>query len=102
MIKTFDHVALSVKDISASVEWYEDNFSAQVKYKDDTWAMLLIGHTCIALTLPDQHPSHVAFSVETFSDLGENPQVHRDGSSYIYKSDPDGNTIELIYWGEKQ
>ena len=98
--REFDHIALSVENIQTSISWYKENLNAEVQYADDTWAMLLIGDVRVALTLPTQHPPHIAFIAESFSELGENPRAHRDGSNYIYKSDPDGNTVELIYWRE--
>ena len=90
-----DHVAICVNDIQASVEWYKLNLCASVLYSDETWAMLKIGETKLALTSKDQHPPHIAFLVDNFEN-GKSVKQHRDGSNYIYKSDPDGNTIELI------
>jgi catechol 2,3-dioxygenase-like lactoylglutathione lyase family enzyme len=90
-----DHVAINVENIARSVAWYVENFSAIVSYSDETWAMLEVGEFKIALTIRDQHPPHLAFRVETFDDES-NVRAHRDGAKYIYKTDPDGNTIELI------
>jgi catechol-2,3-dioxygenase len=100
MTRELDHIALNVRDICASIEWYKENLDAQIEYQDDTWAMLLVGGTRLALTLASQHPPHIAFLVKTFAELGDDSRVHRDGSVYIYKNDPDGNTIELIHWRE--
>jgi len=91
----FDHVAICVEDIERSVIWYRENLDACILYVDKTWAMLQIGSTKLALTSRGQHPPHVAFLVDDFKEQ-EKPKKHRDGSNYIYKSDPDGNTIELI------
>ena len=95
-----DHVAINVKDIKKSVNWYMENMSAKVDYEDDTWAMLSIGNTKLALTIESQHPPHVAFCVEDIKDLGEGAEIkrHRDGSHYLYLEDPDGNVLEMIYW----
>jgi len=93
-----DHIALSVEDISASVAWYENFLQASVVYQDDTWAMLDVGGAKLALTVPIQHPPHVAFAVNDIEELGPDYREHRDGSCYVYKCDPDGNTVELIYW----
>lgn len=93
---TFDHVAICVSDIDKSIQWYMSNLDVDnILYTDETWAMLQIGTTKLALTTKDQHPPHIAFTVEGFKSLDELKQ-HRDGSKYIYKSDPDGNIIELI------
>ena len=56
-----DHVAINVADIKKSVNWYVENMSAKVDYEDDTWAMLSIGDTKLALTIEYQHPPHVAY-----------------------------------------
>ncbi len=95
---SFDHAALSVTSIPNAVEWYKLELDATVRYQDDTWAMLDVCGTSVALTVPSQHPPHLAFAVSTIDDLGQDFHEHRDGSNYIYKTDPDGNTIELIYW----
>jgi catechol-2,3-dioxygenase len=98
----FDHVAVNVESISASVEWYRSTIGATVLYQDETWAFLEAGGVRIALTLSRQHPAHIAF------DIGPNPsaeflkkaKTHRDGSTSQYLVDPDGNAIELIHFPE--
>ena len=50
----------------------------------------------LALTVSTEHPSHIAFKVDSHDELIENIKVHRDGSCYVYKNDPFGNVIELI------
>ena len=99
---SFDHIALSVEDISMSVAWYENSLQASVLYKDDTWAMLEVGGVKLALTISTEHPPHVAFAVDDISELGPHYREHRDGSCYVYKCDPNGNTVELIYWRDKK
>ena len=96
----FDHVAVNVESIAASVEWYRATIGATVLYQDETWAFLEAGGVRIALTLRKQHPAHIAF------DIGPNPpeeflkkaKTHRDGSISQYIVDPDGNAIELIHF----
>lgn len=90
-----DHVAINVKNIKKSIEWYLENLEGKILYEDHTWAMLSCAGTKIALTLESQHPPHIGIEVEQFSEK-DNIKNHRDGSSYVYKSDPDGNIIELI------
>jgi len=94
----FDHLALSVKSIHRSVDWYKSNLNASVLYEDHTWAMLSIDDVKFALTLEGAHPPHVSFRVESISDfpVGCEVKQHRDGSWYFYDSDPDGNVIEWI------
>ena len=64
-----DHIAITVKDIEKSIKWYTRKFNASVLYKDETWGMLEIGGTKIALTLKSQHPPHFAFSVDSVNDI---------------------------------
>ena len=98
----FDHVAVNVKDIRASADWYVRNLNAVPIYVDDTWAFLQVNGTKIALTLSSQHPAHICFSIDEdekvkyFSDKVF--KSHRDGSSSCYTKDPDGNFIEYLMW----
>ena len=94
----FDHVAFNVEDISGAVKWYVNEYGASVVYQDETWGMVLINDTKIAFTLPGHHPTHIGFCVEDISDFPDEAEIkkHRDESMYFYKSDPWGNTIEII------
>jgi catechol-2,3-dioxygenase len=94
----FDHVAINVSDIQSAVEWYIRVLGATVLYQDETWAMLEIGGAKIALTLPHQHPRHVAFDVgpHPSKEFLHSAKRHRDGSLSKYVVDPDGNAIEWI------
>lgn len=94
-----DHVAIQVKNIDRAIKWYTNNLSAETLYSDETWAMLKVGDFRLALVKPEQHPSHIAICVPSKECLiGGKVRVHRDGSSYIYKADSEGNIIELICW----
>ncbi len=89
------HVAIAVKDIEQSVDWYTRNFNCQVSYQDKTWAMLEFGNLQMALVLPEEHSAHVGIQrpdAETFGPLS----THRDGVRYIYITDPAGNTVEVV------
>ena len=97
-----DHVALCVSDVSRSVEWYVSNAGAKVEYEDDTWAMVNVGGSKIAFVTEGHHPQHIAFRVSSTGDLGSNYKKHRDGSTYVYSKDPDGNTVEFICWEEEE
>jgi catechol 2,3-dioxygenase-like lactoylglutathione lyase family enzyme len=99
-IKELDHIAINVKTLQPTLDWYMHNLGATVDYQDDTWAMLDIAGSKVALTLPAQHPNHIAFRVDDISYLGQNPLQHRDGSYYCYVNDPEGNIIELIFWSK--
>ena len=94
-----DHVALNVNNIYESASWYKKNLGAELLYEDETWAMLKIGESKVALTVASQHPPHLGFAVRELSDIPcDDPSYHRDGSAYHYVKDPDGNTIEFIYY----
>ena len=98
----FDHVAVNVKDIRRSTEWYVENLGVEVLYLDDTWAFLQAPGCKIALTLKSQHPAHICFEIteeiksEKFADKVF--KTHRDGSSSCYTKDVDGNIIEYLIW----
>jgi catechol 2,3-dioxygenase-like lactoylglutathione lyase family enzyme len=93
-----DHVALNVNSISKAIEWYAKTCDATVLYEDSTWGLVSVGEAKIAFTLHEDHPAHIAFSVDSLSDFPSDcePKQHRDGSTYFYKSDPWGNIIEFI------
>ena len=84
-------------------DWVNDcpTHKIEVLYSDETWGLLQIGQTKLALTVPSQHPPHVAFTVKELSDIPGVASVHRDGSISSYIEDPDGNSIEYIYWPPK-
>ena len=97
-----DHVAVPSLDIAASVQWYVEQFGAEVLYEDATWAFLKLGQGKLALVTPAQHPPHTAIRVnevtlaQAAAQAGKPIDSHRDGTRGIYISDPDGNQIELI------
>ena len=95
-----DHIAINVKDIKKASDWYMKNLGATIEYLDETWAMLDIEGTKLALTVSRQHPPHFAFTLQSLDDFptGEEIRYHRDGSAYLYIEDLDGNTIEYVYW----
>ena len=64
--------------------------------------MLEIGTTKLAWTVSRQHPPHFAFTLQSINDFPKDEEIryHRDGSAYLYIEDPDGNTIEYVYWPE--
>jgi len=99
----FDHVAVNVADIAKSVEWYRKTLDAGVLYQDETWAFLEVGGIKMALTLPSQHPGHIAFDIgpEPPEEFLKKAKTHRDGSISRYFVDPDGNAIEWIHYPGK-
>lgn len=94
-IRTFHHAAISVENVAIAIQWYTSTLSASVLYEDDTWALLEIGDTRIALVIPEEHPPHLAFEWSGAGDFGSLVD-HRDGTSSLYIEDPFGNKIELM------
>lgn len=93
-LDTLDHVAVSVQDVAASVNWYTSHFKCRVVYQDATWALLEFGNVRLAFVIPEQHPPHIAILGEP-SAFGE-PKTHRDGTSSVYITDPDGTSVEIL------
>lgn len=95
----FDHIAVNVRSIAPSVEWYRTTIGATVLYQDETWAFLEAGGVRIALTLRSEHPAHIAFEIGPVpsADFLKKAKTHRDGTVSHYVADPDGNAIEWIY-----
>ena len=97
-----DHVAIPTPDIARSVQFYVDQFGAQILYQDATWAFLKLGQGKVALVTPSQHPPHIALRVDeaTLERAAHNAAKpidrHRDGTMGIYVSDPSGHAVELI------
>jgi catechol 2,3-dioxygenase-like lactoylglutathione lyase family enzyme len=94
-LDSLDHVAIPVQDIASAVEWYTRTFRCEVKYRDDTWALLKFANTRLALVIPEQHPAHIGFvspEAEKFGAL----KTHRDGTRSCYVRDPAGNSVEIL------
>lgn len=93
------HLALQVDNIEQSLRWYASNFSCEIIYQDETWALLKFGNISLALVLPNQHPSHFAVVRKNVEAYGL-PKKHRDGTSSVYIKDPSGNNIEMLKLSE--
>lgn len=94
-LNAIDHVAVPVTDVRAAVEWYTKTFSCEVKYQDETWALLQFANVRLALVIPEQHPPHIGFvspDAEKFGAL----KTHRDGTRSCYVKDPAGNSVEVL------
>jgi catechol 2,3-dioxygenase-like lactoylglutathione lyase family enzyme len=94
-LDSIHHVAISVPDVRAAVDWYRRHFHCTVSYQDDTWAMLDFANLKLALVIPSQHPPHLAFvhpEAEQFGTL----KPHRDGTRSVYVRDPAGNAVEIL------
>lgn len=94
-LDSIDHIAIQVKDLAKTVDFYKESFNCKVIYQDDTWAFLRFGNIKLAFVVPDQHPPHLAFISEEAESFGE-LKLHRDGTRSIYIEDPSGNTLEIM------
>ena len=89
------HVAIEVRSVSESVQWYVDRFRCQIEYQDETWALLSFANVKLALVTSGQHPPHLGFVTDDAVSYGE-LKTHRDGTRSVYITDPSGNAVELI------
>jgi catechol 2,3-dioxygenase-like lactoylglutathione lyase family enzyme len=89
------HIAIQVTDISEALQWYLNNFKTKILYQDTSWAFLEFENINLALVLPNQHPSHIAFEKDDAQKYGQ-LTPHRDGTASVYISDPFGNQIEIL------
>jgi catechol 2,3-dioxygenase-like lactoylglutathione lyase family enzyme len=119
-LQHLDHVAISVRDINRSIEWYTNTLGLE---KSNPWegepVMMCAGETCLALfsvdgpgiEMTDAQRSghltvqHFAFRVDRanfdaaqkeFGDKGIFSRFADHGVCHsVYINDPDGHTIEL-------
>ena len=94
-LDSLHHVAIQVADVTRAVQWYLEMFSCEVKWQDDTWALIKFANTSLALVVPGEHPPHLAFTMEEAEEHGE-LKAHRDGTRSVYISDSEGNVIECM------
>lgn len=94
-METLHHVAVTVDDIAAALDWYSARFDAETAYADDSWAMLRFDNVALALVLPDRHPPHIAVERPDARSHGSLVR-HRDGTASAYIEDPWGNVIEIM------
>ena len=94
-LEIIDHIAIQVKDIKKSLNWYLENFKCKEIYSDKTWAFIQFENIKLALITKEQHPFHFAIINKK---IHQNPKSkkHRDNSVSKYIKDLDGNKIELI------
>jgi catechol-2,3-dioxygenase len=119
-IDHLDHVALAVKDLKRSRQWYQEVLGLERRY-EKTWGevptMMCAGNTCIALfptktqkpkPAPDDDTiamRHLAFRVSRKNFEQAQIELRHRGMAYefqdhdiahsIYFSDPDGHRLEL-------
>ena len=96
-----DHLAIQVKDINKSLNWYLKNFKCKKIYSDKTWAFIEFNNIKLALIKKEQHPFHFAV-IDNKLNFKKDIKKHRDNSISKYIDDPDKNKIELINWLQKK
>jgi catechol 2,3-dioxygenase-like lactoylglutathione lyase family enzyme len=113
------HVALNVSDMAACEHFYVDLLGMSVEWRPDPDNLYLSsGNDNLALHRADVLPAasgqrldHIGFFIATPGQVDEwcdflksadvaikaPPKTHRDGARSFYCSDPDGNTVQVIY-----
>jgi catechol 2,3-dioxygenase-like lactoylglutathione lyase family enzyme len=119
-LEGLDHIAITVRDVPRSVEWYQSVLGLERRYQEawgDYPAVVGIGTTSIALfpvssgeptSLPARHAlgmRHVAFRATAANFAAARQALTRYGISFefqhhqisqsIYFTDPDGYQIEI-------
>jgi hypothetical protein len=99
----FDHVAQQVPDIAEAVEWQQRTVpGTTVVYQDPTWALVESAGLRMAFVLPEQHPAHLAFRVDSeelerlAAEHGVEIATHRDATRSIYLEGPGSLQTEII------
>jgi catechol 2,3-dioxygenase-like lactoylglutathione lyase family enzyme len=118
-IEGFDHVAIAVRDLAASREWYREVLGLERRYADEGGevpSVMCAGDSCVALFpaegMPRPAPGrgslvmrHFAWRVdranferaqERFRELALEFEEADHGIAHsVYISDPDGHRIEI-------
>ena len=45
-----DHIAIETLDVNRAVKWYCKKFRCEVKYQDQSWALILFNNVSLALS----------------------------------------------------
>ena len=122
-IEGFDHVAIAVRDVAASRDWYVRVLGLKRRFEED-WgdvpSVMCAGGACIALFPVEGEPKpapgrdslimrHFAWRVDRanfvraqqrFRELGIEFESADHGIAHsVYISDPDGHRIEITTYG---
>ena len=115
------HIALKVRDLAQSKQFYQDMFGMDVVWEPDPKnAYLSSGCDNLALhevpenflnSAEERQLDHLGFLVESIERVAELEEdfrakgvkivhpfkIHRDGSASFYCADPDGVVIQMLY-----
>jgi len=95
-----DHIAIQVKNIKKSLDWYLSNFKCKEIYSDKTWAFIEFDNIKLALVTNTEHPAHFSIINNKIKLNQKNVLEHRDKSISKYIKDINGNYIELIKYND--
>jgi catechol 2,3-dioxygenase-like lactoylglutathione lyase family enzyme len=116
------HVALRVRDIGRSVDFYTNIMKMRVEWNPDPQNVYLTGgtdnlalhqmgkdeadlmaakgsldHFGFIVSKPEEVDEWATLLESRGVELAQKPKTHRDGARSIYFRDPDGNLIQLLY-----
>ena len=115
------HVALRVKDIRRSVDFYTNILQMRIEWKPDPDNVYLtsggdnlalhqvgrgeadpnvegaLDHFGFIVSGPEEVDNWAEMLESKGIELAQKPRTHRDGARSIYFRDPDGNLIQLLY-----
>lgn len=108
-VKGFNHLTLSVKDISRSLDFYENQlgFTAEVRWATGAYLSYGDAWLCLSLCLDKKeemrvHYTHYAFNIDTASlkAMCDDPsldiwQANQSEGESLYVRDPDGHQLEF-------
>jgi catechol-2,3-dioxygenase len=100
-----DHIAILVEDLNISEKWYLEALGGEITHRQENYVRLKVGNTNIALLDKnfDTSKPHIGIlctKMEYLPTSGTKVS-HRDGTTGVYMTDPDGNMIEFIHYNEK-
>jgi catechol 2,3-dioxygenase-like lactoylglutathione lyase family enzyme len=113
------HVALNVSDMAScehfyvellgmSVEWQPDPDNLYLTSGNDNLALhrataapapggQRLDHIGFFIAVPEQVDAWFEYLQSAGVEMKTSPRTHRDGARSFYCSDPDGNTVQVIY-----
>ena len=113
------HVALNVSDMASCEHFYVELLGMSVEWRPDADNLYLtsgndnlalhraavapaekgqrLDHIGFFINAPEQVDAWFEYLQSAGVELKASPRTHRDGARSFYCSDPDGNTVQVIY-----